>query len=72
MGCYNMPDLGPLGRGGARRRTRRRMERMSAAEEGGNEPKSEEVGSLDKLEKLAQLLKDKGVISEEEFNLIFS
>jgi hypothetical protein len=66
-----MPDLGPLGRGGARRRTRRRM---SAMNEMGNETApSEDVtaSSPDKLEKLAKLLKDKGVISEEEFNLIF-
>jgi hypothetical protein len=66
-----MPDLGPLGRGGARRRTRRRM---SDVNEVGNETApSKEVtaSSPDKLEKLAKLLKDKGVISEEEFNLIF-
>jgi hypothetical protein len=66
-----MPDLGPLGRGGARRRTRRRM---SAMNEMGNETApSEDVtaSSPDKLEKLAKLLKDKGVISEDEFNLIF-
>ena len=66
-----MPDLGPMGRGGARRRTRRRM---SAMNEMGNEAApSEEVTSSDrdKLEKLAKLLLDKGVISEEEFNLIF-
>ncbi len=68
---YHMPDLGPLGRGGARRRTRRRM---SAMNEMGNEAApTEEVSSSnpDKLEKLAKLLKDKGVISDEEFNLIF-
>lgn len=66
-----MPNLGPLGRGGARRRTRRRM---SAMNEMDNEAApTEEVSSSnpDKLEKLAKLLKDKGVISEEEFNLIF-
>lgn len=66
-----MPDLGPLGRGGARRRTRRRM----SAVEKSNEPGSdypEQTESLDKLEKLAKLLKDKGVITEEEFNLIFN
>jgi len=70
-----MPDLGPLGRGGARRRTRRRMERrMSAEGETGNEPESEYVeksGGSDKLEKLAKLLRDKGVITEQEFNLLF-
>jgi hypothetical protein len=66
-----MPDLGPLGRGGARRRTRRRM---SAMNEMGNEaaPSEEETSSNpDKVEKLAKLLMDKGVISQEEFNLIF-
>jgi hypothetical protein len=66
-----MPDLGPLGRGGARRRTRRRMSAMN--ESSSEAPPTEEVISSnpDKLEKLAKLLKDKGVISEEEFNLIF-
>ena len=66
-----MPDLGPLGRGGARRRTRRRMSAMN--EMGDEAAPSEEVTSSnpDKLEKLAKLLMDKGVISEEEFNLIF-
>ena len=66
-----MPDLGPLGRGGARRRTRRRMSAMN--EMGNEEAPSEELTSSnpDKLEKLAKLLRDKGVITEEEFNLIF-
>ncbi|MGB7969250.1 MAG: hypothetical protein WCF28_06730 [Methanobacterium sp.] len=66
-----MPDLGPLGRGGARRRTRRRMSAMN--DMGNDTAPSEDVttSSPDKLEKLAKLLKDKGVISEEEFNLIF-
>ena len=67
-----MPGIGPMGRGGARRRTRRRM---TAREQEGNETQpSEEVetsGDTDPLEKLAKLLKDKGVISEEEYNLIF-
>ncbi len=68
---YHMPDLGPLGRGGARRRTRRRMSAMN--DMGNDTAPSEDVttSSPDKLEKLAKLLKDKGVISEEEFNLIF-
>jgi hypothetical protein len=47
---------------------------MSDVNEVGNETApSKEVtaSSPDKLEKLAKLLKDKGVISEEEFNLIF-
>jgi hypothetical protein len=70
-----MPDLGSLGRGGARRRTRRRMvavNEMSKQEEPSRvteEPlKSDDS---DKLRKLARLLKDKGVITEEEYNLIF-
>ena len=40
----------------------------------GNEtdpPEEVSSNSPDKLEKLAKLLKDKGVITEEEFNLIF-
>lgn len=77
-----MPDLGPMGRGGARRRTRRRMMMVNEAqksreqeqqEQGGEGP--EEIISSDvnseKLEKLAKLLKDKGVITETEYNLIF-
>lgn len=73
-----MPDLGPLGRGGARRRTRRRMTlvnemRNSKDQNDQNEP--EEIIATDvhsdKLEKLAKLLKDKGVITETEYNLIF-
>lgn len=67
-----MPDLGPLGRGGARRRTRRRMiameEMRNAQAQSENVEKPE---NTDKLEKLGRLLKDKGVISEEEYNLIF-
>jgi hypothetical protein len=73
--CYNMPDLGPLGRGGARRRTRRRMERRMPTEGAtGEEPESEYVErseDVDKLEKLAKLLRDKGVITEQEFDLLF-
>jgi len=67
-----MPDLGPLGRGGARRRTRRRM--MAMNEMGKAQEQSENVAqpeSSDKLEKLAKLLRDKGVITEEEYNLLF-
>ncbi len=67
-----MPDLGPLGRGGARRRTRRRMgamNEMTKSEEPSGE--TEKPLNTDKLEKLARLLKDKGVITEEEFNLLF-
>lgn len=75
-----MPDLGPMGRGGARRRTRRRMMAMNEMEksreqqeQGGDGP--EEIIAtdvhLERLEKLAKLLKDKGVITETEYNLIF-
>jgi hypothetical protein len=71
-----MPDLGPLGRGGARRRTRRRMmmvnEMSNSQQDEGEQPEivTENVHS-DKLEKLAKLLRDKGIISETEYNLIF-
>jgi len=73
-----MPSLGPMGRGGARRRTRRRMTLLnemqnSSEQQDQNEPKeiiATDVYS-DKLEKLAKLLKDKGVISETDYNLIF-
>jgi hypothetical protein len=73
-----MPDLGPMGRGGARRRTRRRMtlvNEMRNSEEQKDQNEPEEIIATDvysdKLEKLAKLLKDKGVISETEYNLIF-
>lgn len=75
-----MPDLGPMGRGGARRRTRRRMSRrMTAVNESSSaqeQPEQEpeivaQPESTDKLEKLAKLLKDKGVITESEYDLLF-
>lgn len=75
-----MPDLGPLGRGGARRRTRRRMtavNEMSNAQKGEPEQRQQqpetisEPNNSENLEKLAKLLKDKGVITETEYNLIF-
>ncbi len=72
-----MPDLGPLGRGGARRRTRRRMmmvNEMQGSRENEKENEPEEVITnvhSDKLEKLAKLLKSKGVITEEEYSLLF-
>ncbi|BDZ66754.1 hypothetical protein [Methanobacterium ferruginis] len=74
-----MPELGPLGRGGARRRTRRRMTRANnianqelEEKEGGQQPEVvTQPDNSDKLKKLAKLLKDKGVISETEYNLIF-
>ncbi len=67
-----MPDLGPLGRGGARRRTRRRMMAMNEI----NKPseQSDDVGESfdpDTLNKLAKLLRNKGVITEEEYDLLF-
>ena len=68
-----MPELGPMGRGGARRRTRRRVNARNESES-ENEPsevQEQSVGGTDKLGKLAKLLKDKGVISKEEFKLIF-
>jgi uncharacterized protein YacL len=73
-----MPDLGPMGRGGARRRTRRRMTAFNSMQDNEQEtetsPQSEPISSQDssdKLVKLAKLLKDKGVISDSEYNLIF-
>ena len=67
-----MPDLGPLGRGGARRRTRRRMTAMSESSSASEQSsEAEKTVNLDKLLELAKLLKDKGVITEEEFNTIF-
>ncbi len=73
-----MPDLGPMGRGGARRRTRRRMTAFNSMQDNDQEtetsPQSEPISSQDssdKLVKLAKLLKDKGVISDSEYNLIF-
>jgi MoaA/NifB/PqqE/SkfB family radical SAM enzyme len=40
--------------------------------EGGQQPEVvTQPDNSDKLEKLAKLLKDKGVISETEYNLIF-
>ena len=71
-----MPDLGPLGRGGARRRTRRRMMALNEVanqKEQSTKEYDEPVQSdnSDKLKKLARLLKDKGVITEEEYNLLF-
>lgn len=71
-----MPDLGPLGRGGARMRTRRRMMALNEVanqKEQSTKEYDEPVQSdnSDKLKKLASLLKDKGVITEEEYNLLF-
>ena len=74
-----MPDLGPGGRGGARRRTRRRMSAVNNMQNSQYQPESEVMpeqsessGGSDKLQKLAKLLVDKGVITESEFDLIFS
>ncbi|MGZ7108754.1 MAG: hypothetical protein ACXVH2_08255 [Methanobacterium sp.] len=70
-----MPDLGPMGRGGARRRTRRRMTTMNEMQNSKKQEDEPEATITnvhsDKLEKLAKLLKDKGVITEEEYNLLF-
>jgi len=77
-----MPDLGPLGRGGARRRTRRRMtavnsaadqedEKQDFAESGAHENNDTSTDTAEKLEKLAKLLIDKGVITQSEFDLLF-
>ncbi|WP_424356234.1 hypothetical protein [Methanobacterium sp. MBAC-LM] len=67
-----MPDLGPLGRGGARRRTRRRMMAMNEDNKPSDEPNNiGESVDFDTLKKLAKLLKNKGVITEEEYDLLF-
>ncbi|MGZ7209725.1 MAG: hypothetical protein ACXVHV_07600 [Methanobacterium sp.] len=66
-----MPDLGPMGRGGARRRTRRRMTAMNEMNKQEEPGESETPIASDKLEKLAKILKNKGVITEEEYNSIF-
>ena len=74
-----MPNIGPGGRGGARRRTRRRMtavnEMQNSQQESQNEDMPPETGDMlessNKLQKLAKLLVDKGVITESEFDLIF-
>ena len=66
-----MPDLGPMGKGGARRRTRRRMMAINEMQNSRDEPQEEVVTeSSDKLQKLAKLLKDKGVITESEYDSI--
>ena len=68
-----MPDLGPMGRGGARRRTRRRMSAVNDMQNSQEQPENDVMPeSSDKLIKLAKLLKDKGVITESEFDLLFS
>lgn len=67
-----MPDLGPMGRGGARRRTRRRMMAINEMSNQNSEAEnSEDFVESDTLLKLSKLLKAKGVITEEEFNLLF-
>ena len=67
-----MPDLGPMGRGGARRRTRRRMSAVNEGQQSQEQPENKVIpDNSDDLEKLAKLLKDKGVITESEYNLIF-
>ncbi len=70
-----MPDLGPLGRGGARRRTRRRMMAINEMTKQQEPPRESETPVVsddsDKLRKLAKLLKNKGVITEEEYELLF-
>jgi hypothetical protein len=70
-----MPDLGPLGRGGARRRTRRRVMAMNEMtkpdEPSRNVDESLNSNNSDKLKQLAKLLRNKGVITEEEYDLLF-
>lgn len=56
-----MPDLGPMGRGGARRRTRRRMTAMNEMTNQQEPPREAETPIVsddsDKIKKLAKLLK---------------
>ena len=70
-----MPDLGPLGRGGARRRTRRRvmaMNEMTKPQEPSRDTETPIASdNSDKLKQLAKLLRNKGVITEEEYDLLF-
>ncbi|GBE57469.1 hypothetical protein BMS3Abin01_00384 [bacterium BMS3Abin01] len=74
-----MPSLGPAGRGGARRRTRRRMNRrvdMQEQTSANQEPKmtatpgdnqEDDVPAyLGELEKLGEL-REKGIITEKDF-----
>ena len=67
---FKMPNLGPMGRGGARRRTRRRQQAMhgAAAQPASPTatPENSEQEYLHEIEKLAKL-RDQGIISEEEF-----
>ena len=68
-----MPNIGPGGRGGARRRTRRRMSAVNDMQNSQEQPENDVMPeSSDKLIKLAKLLKDKGVITESEYDLLFS
>jgi len=74
-----MPNIGPMGRGGARRRTRRRMMAVNDMQNSQEQPQDEAMPpesepmpeSSDKLMKLAKLLVDKGVITESEYDLLF-
>ncbi len=65
------PSLGPAGRGGARRRTRRRMSRRQDGAEQNVQPEAthstrQESDYTDELEKLGKLHKE-GVLTDEEF-----
>ncbi len=64
-----MPGLGPMGRGGARRRTRRRMSARQGSQSQQPAPQQTNQGGVDtaaEIEKLAEL-KEKGILTEEEF-----
>jgi hypothetical protein len=66
-----MPDLGPMGRGGARRRTRRRMTAVNEMQNSKEQPENEampDTGSSDKLEKLAKLLKSRELLLNQNLN----
>ncbi|WP_414469014.1 hypothetical protein [Methanobacterium sp. ACI-7] len=70
-----MPDLGPGGRSGARRRTRRRMAAMNEINKPEELTRDTETpiasDNSDKSKQLAKLLRNKGVITEEEYDLLF-
>ena len=43
IGVENMPNLGPMGRGGARRRTRRRMMAVNEMQNSQKQPENEYI-----------------------------
>ena len=68
MGENIMPNLGPAGRGGARRRTRRRTGRRQDAAS-ANQPQQQAPAAQSPTEQLQQLgeLHKEGIITDQEF-----